>query len=75
MPQRPGDPGKFRVIQEIRGEVLAVRQVQDWNRVQIPKEVVESLDLRRGDKVYWVRDPAGQIVLCKASAIEGSVPG
>jgi AbrB family looped-hinge helix DNA binding protein len=54
---RNGGNGKmpYEVIEEIKGVIVGVRQVQDRGRVQIPKKIREEMKLRDGDAVYWVR--------------------
>ena len=64
-----GFRGRYEVVSEVRGRIVAVRQVQDRGRVQIPKEIRRELGLSDGDSVYWVRGPDGRFYIVKATEI------
>ena len=64
---------KYRVTTEIVGTIVAVRQVQDRGRVQIPKTVREALNLKDGDSVYWVHAPDGKFYIAKAGELKSSL--
>jgi len=62
--------GKYLVKdQEIKGQILGVRDVQDKFRVQIPKIVREKLGLSRKDRVYFVESVDGRIYIARAVKI------
>jgi len=61
---------RYKVRQEIKGRIIGVRQVQDRGRIQIPKDIRRKLDLKDGDKVYWVYSPDGRFYIVKAMEIE-----
>ncbi len=60
-----GELGTYEVSHEIKGEILAVRKIQDRGRVQIPKFVRDELKIKTGDNVFWVRHINGQIYITK----------
>jgi len=61
---------KYKVTSEVIGTIVAVRQVQDRGRIQIPKVVREALNLKDGDSVYWVHGPDGKFYIAKAGELK-----
>ena len=55
--------------------IIAVGKVHGGGRVQLPKEVRELLDIRDGDKVYFVQDDLGRIIIERAPKLERKLVG
>lgn len=53
-----------------KGDILAVRKVANRGRVQIPGTIKRELGVVDGDRVWWIRNLAGEICLTKAVKIE-----
>lgn len=47
-------------------QTLAVTRITRKNQTTIPKEVRETLDLKISDKVIWLLDEEGKVVIKKA---------
>jgi len=57
---------RYTVIPDIKGEIIGVRKVQDRGRLQVPREVRDSIGLEEGDSVYWLRGLDGRFYIAKA---------
>lgn len=45
--------------------IIAVKTVQDRGRVQLPKELRDSLQLKDGDGILWLRMADGRFTIAK----------
>lgn len=52
--------------QDIKGEIMGVRTVQNRGRLQIPKKIRDLIKLEDGDSVYWLRGLDGRFYITKA---------
>jgi len=52
--------------QDIKGEIMGVRTVQNRGRLQIPKKIRDLIGLEDGDSVYWLRGLDGRFYITKA---------
>lgn len=59
---------KYRPDVKVEGEILGVRAVQNHGRVQIPAIVREKLELKDGDRVYWIEKNT-LIILMKSKTV------
>jgi len=50
--------------------VLDVAKVHGKGKVQIPSETRKRLNVKDGDRVYFILDPEGRIILEKAPSME-----
>ena len=57
---------RYTIIPDIKGEIIGVRKVQDRGRLQVPREVRDSIGLEEGDSVYWLRGLDGRFYIAKA---------
>lgn len=57
---------RYTVRPDIKGEIIGVRKVHDRGRLQVPKEVRDSIGLEEGDSVYWLRGLDGRFYIAKA---------
>ncbi len=57
---------EYSITSDITGEILGVRTVQNRGRIQIPKKIRDSIDLKDGDNVYWLRGLDGRFYIAKA---------
>jgi len=64
-----GNEAKYPVTTEIKGTILGVYKVQDRGRVQIPPEIRKELNVKDGDKIYWIRCFDGKFTIIKAQKI------
>lgn len=58
---------KYQVTNQ--NTIIAVRQVQNRGRVQIPPEILENLQIRYGDKIFWIRTLDGKYAIIKSVKI------
>ena len=59
----------YPVTLEIKGTIVGVYKVQDRGRVQIPPEIRTELDIKDGDKIFWVKGYDGKYTIVKAGKI------
>ena len=57
---------EYIVTTGIKGEILGVRTVQNRGRIQIPKKIRDSINLKDGDNIYWIRGLDGRFYIAKA---------
>lgn len=60
---------KYPVTTEIKGTIIGIYKVQDRGRVQIPPEVRTKLDIKDGDKIFWIKGYDGKFTIVKAEKI------
>jgi len=57
---------RYTVMPDIKGEIIGVRKIQDRGRLQVPKEIRDSIGLEEGDSVYWLRGLDGRFYIAKS---------
>jgi AbrB family looped-hinge helix DNA binding protein len=53
--------------------IIAVTKVYGKGRIQLPKEVRLTLEVKDGDRIYFTQDELGRIYVEKAPKIEKPV--
>jgi AbrB family looped-hinge helix DNA binding protein len=54
-------------------KIIKVVKIYGKGRIQVPSEVRKMLELRDGDRVCFMEDEGGQIVLVKAPLLKGQI--
>jgi AbrB family looped-hinge helix DNA binding protein len=54
-------------------KIIKVVKIYGKGRIQVPSEVRKMLELRDGDRVCFMEDEQGQIVLVKAPLLKGQI--
>jgi AbrB family looped-hinge helix DNA binding protein len=54
-------------------KIIKVVKIYGKGRIQVPSEVRKMLELRDGDRVCFMEDEQGQIVLVKAPLLKGRI--
>lgn len=54
-------------------KIIKVVKIYGKGRIQVPSEVRKMLELRDGDRVCFMEDEGGQIVLVKAPVLKGQI--
>lgn len=57
-------------VEKVDRVIFAIAKVHGRGRVQLPKEVRESLKVDDGDKIYFIKDELGNILLERAPTLK-----